>query len=285
MIDLRMAKAPRYDVLAWLVRVVASTVLIAGGAPALVMTVILAGHPGDWASASLMLAGATIGGWLAGRLSPGTTIIEPAVGGALVAFLLPALGALNEWYILPLQGPGASLRAFGLMFAATVLGGLFGGWVGERARRSVGPGAPISRALWVLAVAWSLAGVGLLGGLSLATAGNYIPEDMFVIVMASLGAFGLPISAGLLVGLMAPRPIYLEGCLGALLTMVAAGPWFVIEVAGPDDTGSGIFAVVIVALVAAGSVCAGISLAASFDRSRVFPTQPSESLPRARVNR
>lgn len=280
-----MAPTPRYNVLAWLVRVLASTVLIAGGAPILVMAVILTGQPGDWASASLMLAGATIGGWFVGRLSPGSTIVEPAVGGALVAFLFPTLGALSDWYILPLQGTGASLRAFGLMFAATILGGLFGGWVGERAQRSASPGTPIARAVWVLAVAWSLAGSGLLGGLLLAAVGNHVPENVFIVMMAVLGGFGLPILAGLLVGLMAGKPIYLEGVLGALLTMGAAGPWFVIEVAGPDDTNSGIFAVAIMAIVLAGAVCVGIYLATSLDPRRVFPTQPSESLPRARVNR
>ena len=139
--------------------VVLSYFLIAGGT---FLAALLAGKLGvhsEYLGYIILAVGGFLGGLIAARASKGSTIIEPAIGAAvllasLIGLGLAASGADSHALLLP-----GTMKAIGLTAAASAGGGIGGAFLAEKMFGDDRP-AGIS---WVLFVAIASFGAGIIG--------------------------------------------------------------------------------------------------------------------------
>jgi len=139
--------------------VVLSYFLIAGGT---FFAALFAGRIGlhsEYLGYIILALGGFLGGIVAARASKGSTIIEPAIGAALllaslIGVGLAASGAKADVMLLP-----GTMKAIGLTAAASAGGGIAGAFVTEKLFGDSGA-SPLS---WVLYVGVATFGAGVIG--------------------------------------------------------------------------------------------------------------------------
>ena len=167
--------------------VVLSYFLIAGGT---FFALLFAGRMGlhsEYLGYLVLGFGGFLGGMMAARASKGSTVIEPAVGAALLLASLvgvgfAASGADTNVLLLP-----SSMKAIALTAAASAGGGIVGAFVSEKL---FGDDA-VSSLGWILIVAVAAFGAGVIGS----TLGAFVGKGESGPIFAMLGV------ACLLVGL------------------------------------------------------------------------------------
>lgn len=207
---------------------VAAFVLIGGGIGicAFVMAVFQLGDP--WFGHAGYFTGALIGGYTVGRVSPGITVVEPAVAGFLFTGLLFALFGLSPGStFIWSEGTGTDLLHRALSLGAlSLLGALVGAVAGERTggdeARVSGAFIHTLRQMWLSFLAYS--------GLLLAGA------VLFMIVLQTtdeklvdspglfwLGFCGAAVGAGVLAQAVSGRRAILASASGPLWFYLSLG--------------------------------------------------------------
>jgi len=130
--------------------------MITGGFMVAASLLGMARVDGEWVGYGVFFLGAALGGFFAGRASPGTTIIEPAIAG--VVFMLVFLGLFSmvpgSRIVFSAAGRTVLVTSLSIGFV-TALGGLVGAMLGER---TSAPRRSSSRLRWM-----GLAGLISLG--------------------------------------------------------------------------------------------------------------------------
>ena len=181
-------------------------------------------HSSEALAWAIMSSGATFGGFFAGRASPGKTIIEPALGGAMLFFALMASGfGLDMEFVSADQPSIVQVALLGIMLG---VGGLVGGALGERTNR---------RARSPSAIRW-------IGISTLLTAGVAGFLMMLVFLAARVTDWEISAAALVLLGIAA-------ALLGGAITQAAAPTRMFLA--------SGMGSAVIVAVFAVFAILAG----------------------------
>ncbi len=181
--------------------------LVAGGT---FLTTLLAARLGvenEYLGYIIMAVGGAIGGFLAARASRNTTILEPALGAALVVLSIFGLGLATssgegrEAMLLP-----TSIKPIALTAAASAGGGIVGALISE----SVFGASSDSSAPWLVYVALAAFGACVMGSTFGAALGHGA-----VGLLAAVGACCFVV--GLAAGASAPRRPLIATLLGGAI--------------------------------------------------------------------
>ncbi len=138
--------------------VVLSYFLIAGGT---FFAALFAGRVGihsEYVGYIVLALGGFLGGMVAARASKGSTIIEPAIGAALLVGSVVALGVAGSHSDAHVVLLPSAMKAIALTAAASAGGGIAGAFVTEKLFADSDP-APVS---WVLYIAVAAFGAGMI---------------------------------------------------------------------------------------------------------------------------
>ena len=202
--------------------------LIGGGVGmcAFVMAVFELGDP--WFGHAGYFLGALIGGYTVGRVSPGITVAEPAVGGFLLTGLLFGFFGLSPGSsFIWKEGTGAELLHRALSLGAlSLLGGLVGALAGERKSERtplVQRGARhLIRHMWISLMAYS--GLLLIGGVLFMIAKQETGETLVDAPgLFLLGFCGAAVGAGVIAQAMSEPRALLGSSSGPLLFYLTLG--------------------------------------------------------------
>jgi len=129
--------------------------MVAGGVVLALLAVLLLKLEGNTPLVAAVGAGAFVGGFFAARASRGSTIIEPAIGAALLVATTAALIAATPvgpyiWHV----GKDDVMKVAGIVGGVALMGALVGSFISEKALGAATPHAfP-----WILYVALAVVG-------------------------------------------------------------------------------------------------------------------------------
>jgi hypothetical protein len=201
--------------------VILSYFLVAGGLLTGTFVTMLLSSPSQNLAFALAGAGAFVGGFIAARASPGSTIIEPAIGavaviGTIVAIIISAAGT-SVWHVAPDE-----LKRFAGIYAATaVVGALVGAFLSEKVLGE----STTSSLPWLVYAAFATYGactMATLVAIMLVLSGERTSDDLGKMMLAGMGAGCL--LSGLAIGASArTRPLIasLVGGGGGVAVFVA----------------------------------------------------------------
>jgi hypothetical protein len=136
--------------------------LVAGGTFLTTLVAARLGVHNEYLGYIIMAVGGAVGGFLAARASRGSTILEPALGAALVVISMFALGLATsssdtrEIMLLP-----ASMKQIALTSGACAGGGILGAFLSEKL---LGDSSE-SSAPWIVYAALASFGAGVMGSI------------------------------------------------------------------------------------------------------------------------
>jgi hypothetical protein len=185
--------------------VILSYFLVAGGLLTGTFITMLMSAPSQSLAYAMAAAGAFVGGFIAARASPGSTIIEPAIGaiaviGTIVAIIITAAGT-SVWHVAPDE-----LKKFaGIYAAAGVVGALVGAFVSEKVLGE----STTSSLPWIVYAAFASYGactIATLVATMLLLSGERSSDDASKLLLAGMAAGCL--LSGLAIGASArTRPL------------------------------------------------------------------------------
>jgi hypothetical protein len=197
--------------------VIVSFFLIHGGVFIAAVCVDAFSVRGSWVGNAILFLGSTLAGFLAGRMSRGTTIVEPAVAGALLVASVAALvtgtsGRFSGWLVTP-SGQWGSWLAIGFVCG-------FGGFVGAVAGERNSAGRPMHSAVgWVVASTLVVIGVTLAAFVGMtAMQAEDAGEPPPGLIVSAMSAAALV--TGAMIQIAAPRRILYAAGAGGLVVMV-----------------------------------------------------------------
>ena len=216
--------------------VIASFLMICGGLAMAFGAAVAAGFRTELAAYGAFAAGATVGGFTAGRASPHRSFLEPAIAGALVVLVVLAFARatpIGKMAITLFSDAVTELsyRLGGIGFAA----GLVGALVGEGITRGPPPSGGL-RWMWTstlvtagaLLVASTAAGVILLNEAAEQVIAQFFAGELGSRPLIEEGRIAMTVAistaaaaflGGMVTQMAAPRRMLLAAASGALLSV------------------------------------------------------------------